>query len=248
MCELTSKQRIQLAKVMQDDFSTGDWRELFILTDCEHLNHNEQFFRDVKWNNNDLKDGCIQMINFILNKNNDNIIEIWNFDDGRLQQVLKRKDESLYNYLEAQLSGVPQVEIPIIEKPSETMKKALEDAELLFKEHGAERAYDRVHTAFHAYLRSVCTEKNINFSKQDGISDLYKKISDNLKINNNVTYSNVEPLLKTIGSMFGHLDNMRNNHSLAHGNEKLLLENNANLLINLIKSTMGYLNGLFELN
>lgn len=246
MCELTSKQRIQLAKIIQDDFSTGDWRELFVLTDCEHLNDNERFFNDVRWGNDGLKDGCIRMINIVLNKNNDNIIEIWNFDNGRLQQILKRKDISLYNYLEAQLSGIPQVEIPIIKKPSETMKMALEDAELLFKEHGADRAYDRVHTAFHSYLRSVCTEKHINFNKQDSISDLYKKISDNLKINNNVTYSNVEPLLKTIGSILGHLDNMRNNHSLAHGNEKLLLENNARFLINLIKSTMGYLEGLLN--
>lgn len=246
MCELNNQQRIQLAKVLQEDFSTGDWRELFVLTDCEHLNNNGQFFKDVRWGNDGLKEGCQFMVDSILNAKRNNIIEIWNFDNGRLQQILKRKDISLYNYLEAQLSGIPQVEIPIIKNPSETMKKALEDAELLFKEHGAERAYDRVHTAFHSYLRSVCMEKHINFNKQDSISDLYKKISDNLKINNNVTYSNVEPLLKTIGSILGHLDNMRNNHSLAHGNEKLLLENNAKFLINLIKSTMGYLEGLLN--
>lgn len=58
------------------------------------------------------------------------------------------------------------VEAPTLQITSETVERALSDAEQLIHTQGAVSSIDRVHTAFHGYLRVIASETNIRVVAQ----------------------------------------------------------------------------------
>ena len=55
--------QIKLAKVLALKFNSGDWRELFAVTDCEDVPAGlNQFYRHVEWGNDQLKGVAIAAI------------------------------------------------------------------------------------------------------------------------------------------------------------------------------------------
>lgn len=53
---LNKKSQIELAKILADYFSEGDWQELFVITDCEDIPQGlHNFYRHVHWQNPELK-------------------------------------------------------------------------------------------------------------------------------------------------------------------------------------------------
>lgn len=57
--------------------------------------------------------------------------------------------------------GTELVASPSPQITSEILERALADAEQLIHSQGASSGVDRVHTAFHAYLRAVCSSSGI---------------------------------------------------------------------------------------
>ena len=242
MYELDDKQKIEIAKILMGTFNGGDWTELLTITHCSNfLNIHRDFLRDVQWNNDALKQGCISAVDYILNSDFANIKKIWDFD--YVQSSIKRKNEQLFNTLQEKLDGIPNIEIAIPKNATQTMLDALEDAKTLSAENGADKAIDRIHTAFHDYLRNICVTNNISFSNDDAINKLHKNITNHLE-SQNVINEKVASIFKTIGQIIISFNELRNHHSLAHPTENLLSQNDANYVINIIQSTVKYLDSL----
>ena len=180
MSEFSSKQQVKLAVILMDLFNSGDWKELFALTETESfLQSHSRFIQDVNWGNETLKQGCIEAVKYILSDNHENIKEIWEMSG--VQSSLSRKDSNLHDFIEAFIEGVEVVASPQVTNDNQTIFKALEDAEVLLTTQGAASAYDRTHTALHGFLRQVCDNKNITYSAGDAITALLPKVNNFIK-------------------------------------------------------------------
>ncbi|WP_286300675.1 abortive infection family protein [Vibrio apostichopi] len=244
MSDLNGKQLIKLAVVLQDLFSTGDWQELFTVTDTEDfIVLHSSFMRDVNWQNATLKQGCISAVKYVLESDESNLNEIWKL--GQVQTSLKREEPELYLVIEAIVDGIEVVATPDVANINDTVFKALEDAEVLLSTQGAASAYDRTHTALHGFLRQVCKNKGIAYSDNDAITALLPKVNDYIKRQPDIGRNEqVFNMLRSAGSMLNTINYLRNHHSLSHANQDLLTEADAQFSINLTRSIMSYIDGL----
>jgi len=109
---------------------------------------------------------------------------------------------------------------------SDVVVRALDDAETLLQNGGPESAVDRVHTALHGHLGFLCDEAH---------SDLGPRAKD------------IETVFKASGSILDALNPVRNNASVAHPNAALLGREEAQLVINVGRSLLVYLDSKIAL-
>ncbi|PLX25737.1 hypothetical protein C0580_01510 [Candidatus Parcubacteria bacterium] len=118
----------------------------------------------------------------------------------------------------------------------------LEDAKSLIEHRKAASAVDRVHTAFHGYLREVCKNEGINFLEKDGLVVLVKKIfSEHTKLKIAVKSTEVQNIVRNLASISDSLNPVRNQGSRAHPNEHVLEEPEAVLIINTVRTLLSYI-------
>lgn len=131
---------------------------------------------------------------------------------------------------------------PTFAYTSDVVFEALEDASSLVKERKAVSAVDRVHTAFHGYLRSICAKASISFVEADDLVALVKKIfASHPKFQSLVRGGDIGNIAKSLASISTALNPIRNRGSLAHPNETLLDEPEAMFVINAVKTLMTYI-------
>jgi hypothetical protein len=106
---------------------------------------------------------------------------------------------------------------------------------------------DRAHTAFYGYLRTICERENIAFGKEDSMVKLLKLLRQNHPLLGNLgaRSQDVERILFSFASILDALNPIRNNASVAHPNEELLGNDEAMLVINVVRTLMHYLNAKF---
>lgn len=64
---------------------------------------------------------------------------------------------------------------------TDVVKRAISDAELFMQEGKYDSAFDRVHTAFHGYLRKILDNKSVHYEESDTLSQLYTKLHDKIE-------------------------------------------------------------------
>jgi hypothetical protein len=135
---------------------------------------------------------------------------------------------------------VPQPS-PVI--TSSIVERALRDSENLLHSSGAVSAVDRMHTALHGYMRTVCLNANLSINEHASITELFKVIrADHPAFKNiNVASEETKKLMGALSSIIDTLNSLRNNSSVAHPNEQLLDEPEAILAINCARSLFHYI-------
>lgn len=129
---------------------------------------------------------------------------------------------------------------------TEVIGKAVSDAELLMGEGKYDSAFDRVHTAFHGYLRKLLDNKNVDYEESDTLSQLYTKLHTELSSNIDSTEISelVKKSLRSASGIIASINEMRNRHSLSHPNDDLLQKREAEFAIRLIKDLSVYINNV----
>jgi hypothetical protein len=152
-------------------------------------------------------------------------------------------------YIAADLDAseeVQSVSVPTLKITSEAVDRALSDAESLIRANGATSGLDRVHTAFHGYLRAVCEEANINFAADSGITHLFQLIRaghPKLRLSDPEAAKRMDQIHRGMARVVDALNPLRNQSSMAHPNDPLLDEPEAMLAINCVRTLLHYLNG-----
>lgn len=127
---------------------------------------------------------------------------------------------------------------------TEVIAKAISDAELLMEQGKYDSAFDRVHTAFHGYLRKVLENKQVAYEESDTLSQLYSKL--HMEFSANIGSTEIAELIKkslrSASGIISAINEMRNRHSLVHPNDDLLQKREAELAIKLIKDLSDYIN------
>lgn len=163
-------------------------------------------------------------------------------------QRASRELKSLKNYVVALLEdGIASVPTPDLVITSDIVTRALQDAQTLTIKNGAPRGLDRLHTAFHGYLKTVCDKANIPYPEDPSITQLWKVLRENhsaLKAES-THKDKIDTIVKSISSVVDAFNQMRNKASAAHPNETLE-EAEAIFVINAINTVFTYLNMKFK--
>ena len=125
---------------------------------------------------------------------------------------------------------------------SEVVKRAIADAETLIKTSGATSGVDRIHTAIHGYMRSVCDSHGIAYTRESTILALFTLI-----LTQHPAFGvagpragDVTKICRAMGVVMDSLNPIRNQASVAHPNHELLEEAEAMLVINVTRSILHY--------
>jgi hypothetical protein len=126
---------------------------------------------------------------------------------------------------------------------SDVVIRAIDDAEALLQGGGPTSAVDRVHTSIHGHLRYLCDEAQIPYGRDETMVVLLKKLrQQHPKLRNPGPRPNdIETVLRASGSILDALNPVRNNASVAHPNQDLLGRDEAQLVINVGRSLLSYL-------
>lgn len=141
-------------------------------------------------------------------------------------------------------NGTPPVDSPVLEVTSDVIERALRDAERLIATEGAISGVDRLHTAFHGYLRALAVRIGITEIKDASITELFKAIRErHLDFQHtSPRKSDIDKIMRSLANIIDTLNPVRNQASVAHPNAELLQEPEAMLVINSIKTLLHYLN------
>lgn len=141
-------------------------------------------------------------------------------------------------------SGIELVPQPTLSTISDSVEMALNDAEVLIHSSGAVSSVDRIHTAFHGYLKMIATNAGIELEKDANITRIFKLIRENhpaFRIPSSRP-NDIENIIRAMSSIINTLNPLRNRASMAHPNEDLLEEPEAILVVNIVRSMLHYIN------
>ena len=140
-------------------------------------------------------------------------------------------------------SGPAPVATPSLTIRSDSVERALADAEQLIYGRGAASGVDRVHTAFHGYLRAVAEKASLTFPEDAGITALFKLLREKhpaLSVPE-PRAADIDRIIRSISAILDALNPVRNLASGAHPNELILQAPEAMLVINSVRTLLHYL-------
>ena len=140
--------------------------------------------------------------------------------------------------------GPAAVPHPNLAITSDVVDRALKDAERLVGTSGAVSAIDRMHTAFHGYLKKACEKAGLPYGDDPSITELFKLVRTQHPAFSGATIygDEVRRVANTFASAVDALNTIRNNATLAHPNDALLDAPEAMLMINAVRTLLQYLN------
>ena len=160
---------------------------------------------------------------------------------GKPQRTQQAHDDFLKVAIRLESSGA--VDGPPTAITSSIVEHAIADAETLIRTRGATSGVDRVHTMLHGYMRAVCDDAKIPYTKEMTIGALFKAIREQ-----HPAFATAGPrpqditqIVRSFGAVMDVLNPIRNNASAAHPNNDLLPEPEAMLVINGTKTILHYL-------
>ena len=132
---------------------------------------------------------------------------------------------------------------PELATSSEAVERAIADAEALIESTGAPNAVDRIHTALHAYLSSLCTEAGIAMAQDAGITGLFKALRTHHPELQPIgpRAEDMTKILRSTAAILDALNPLRNRASGAHPNPTLLEPPEAMLVVNLTRSLLHFI-------
>lgn len=136
----------------------------------------------------------------------------------------------------------PMVAAPEPEVFSETLERALAAVERALADDEPATGIDRVHTAFHAYLRAVAEGSNID-TADSGVTELFKRLRNqhpSLEVAG-PRGADVTRMLNAMATIVDALNPLRNKASLAHAADELLPDAEAMVVINAVRTLFHYI-------
>lgn len=135
------------------------------------------------------------------------------------------------------------VDAPTLTISSDSVQRALADAEQLIRTRGASSGVDRVHTAFHGYLRAVATRAGLLHDDDSSITELFALLRSRHPglVGREPRVQDIDRVLKAIAGIVDVLNPVRNRASGAHPNPAVLEEPEAMLIVNSVNTLLHYL-------
>ena len=243
-------------KIVIDNFDKTCWIELGSETNnLDTIKNHPRLFKSLFFGDDDYSDYATDILAYILLDERDssdtpteffnsaNLISFLNLYN--VKKYIKDNCCQLYNSIyENEKTSFQKPTIELSNK--DYIIKILEDVDTFLDNNTPEKAIDRIHTAFHAYLKELCSHNNISFTELESITSLYKK-TININQDNN-TPKQIKQIQHSLSNIIHNLNELRNDNSPAHPNNDLLSHTDALLVINSVRTIWSYLNDLYNTN
>ncbi|MGV3003790.1 abortive infection family protein [Aerococcus urinaeequi] len=133
-------------------------------------------------------------------------------------------------------------------KISDVVSQAIEDAESFMSNGEYQRAFDRVHTAFHGYLIEILKRYGIVAPRDESLSRLYNRIQSLIEaeIQPVELADMVKTTIRSSNGMINSINEARNRHSLAHPNKNIIGKREAKLIIGIASTVTDYISGYLD--
>jgi len=130
-----------------------------------------------------------------------------------------------------------------LDEASDTVRHALQDADMLLANRGPVSALDRMHTALHGYLAAVAASAGIAVPRDPSTTALWKLLRNSHPRlqQDGPRGQDIQKVLNACSAILDAFDPVRNKASLAHPNAELLGEAEAVLMLNVARSLLTYL-------
>ena len=163
------------------------------------------------------------------------------------KKIYGKQDDNILTHIKigVLLENSEIADLSILKK-TETIEKAIDDAELLMSQGKYDSAIDRIHTAFHGYLKNTLDKLEIEYLEKDTLSKLYHKLHSHNFFESEDISELVKTAMKSATGIISSINDFRNRHSLAHPNKALIGKREAELMINLIESLSKYINEIVD--
>lgn len=124
-----------------------------------------------------------------------------------------------------------------------SVEAALRDARVLVVSGKFTSAVDRMHTAFHGYLRELLDVHQVPYAQSDSLPALLAKLHDyyGQEIRPPQVASRVRTILRSCGGAVGAINEIRNNNTYAHPTEQLIKDREAKLVIRTVDTLMSFI-------
>jgi len=136
----------------------------------------------------------------------------------------------------------PSVSTPSPAFTRDVVMRALADADMLLRSNGPLSAVDRIHTALHGHLLTICENAGIGLPANASITVALKSLRENHPklLATGARSSDVTQVLYAMSNVLDKLNTIRNSASMAHPNQTLLDDAEARLAINAGKTVFAY--------
>lgn len=172
----------------------------------------------------------------MMKKNEDRILSV-------AEKVFGRQEDHFLTDIETGIIVVSHDVIDFSElSVTDVISKAIEDAEIFMSNGKYDSAFDRVHTAFHGYLRKKLDDLGENYEESDTLSQLYSKLHS--YVGNNIAGEQsglMKTALRSASGVISSINDFRNRYSLAHPNDSIISVREAELCIRLVKDISDYI-------
>lgn len=141
------------------------------------------------------------------------------------------------------LEAAPGVSSPQPKITTDTVERAIRDAETLIAKNGATSGVDRIHTALHGHLIAACDAEKIPYGKDPDLTQLIKLLRKHHPKLQDLGHraQDIATVLHATGAILDALNPVRNRATVAHPNPKLLDQPEAMLVINAARTILHYL-------
>lgn len=125
----------------------------------------------------------------------------------------------------------------------DSLKKALEDANLFMKNENYSSALDRIHTFFCGYIRETLDKNKIEYNNSDTLNQLFKKLYSFYADKYNLD-EHIITIFKSLTGTITAINDLRNWNSLSHPNYQIISNSNAKFVISAVELLVNYLQDL----
>lgn len=130
---------------------------------------------------------------------------------------------------------------------TDVIAKAIEDAELFMSDGKYDSAFDRVHTAFHGYLRKKLDDLGESYEESDTLNQLYNKLHSYVSADvANDQSGIIKTTLRSASGVINSINELRNRHSLAHPNGSIISVREPTFALDWLKSCQITLKKLYN--
>lgn len=233
--KLRGKVVLALQKAIAATFDAADWKEVgYKAGQIDYIRGHARLLRSLSWGDDDYGSHVFQAIEFLLTDDVENFQCF--LENEKTADWLWNNHSVLMREIGLKSEGLAPTFVPLTLSARDVVERALKDTEVLLASSGATSGVDRVHTALHGYFRSQCEAAGITVDKDATITSLYKALRKfHPSLNNGGHWSaEIDRILKSFSSVLDTLNQLRNHASVAHANENLLSETDAELVSRLV--------------
>lgn len=233
---------LALQRAIAATFNLGDWQELgYEVGHHDYVARHARLLRSLQWGDEDYG-GCVfQFLNFLSQQDPSALYKV--ATHPKVKEHLAQNATDVLADLGLADQHVPAPSPTAAMFAKDVVRRALGDAETLLHSSGATSAIDRLHTAFHGYLRSVCEASGINVAENSSVTALFKSLRTTHPALKDLGTQDAEMarIVNAFATVVDALNTIRNRASVAHPNEQLLEEAEASLALNAVRTLFNYL-------